>query len=890
MSGILWRRLRLFLTRDRSTEDLEQEMRLHRELRAEVLSRSGRSPDDAEREAARRFGHTVRIAEQSRDAWGWGNADAFWQDARYAARRLRQRPGFAGAVVGILALGIGATTAMFSAVDAAFLRPLPFPRATELLTLQRVNIPSALRLERPELVVRSFDIDHVREMPDVFSHVAAYAAGGLNLADPERPRRVRAGVVSAEFFATLGVSAAHGRTIGAADAGAEAPRVVVLSWGLWQNDFAATDVIGTTIPLNSARYEVVGVMPRGFSFPQESDLWIPMSIPATWATFEPFRGYLPSLVIARTAPDVSQAVAETRMREAWQRVVSNMPREPGQELNADRSLTEIREKGATESLRAQLVGDRRTALLVLFATTALLLLIACANVTNLLLSHGASRSRELAVRTVLGATRGRVLRQLLAESVMLSVCGAAVGIAVAPVVLGALRTLMPEQLAGVAPVQLDLRVLAFATTLAVVTGILFGLWPAFGATRGSAVAAIKAGGGHGASAGGTRRAQRVLVGGEIAMAGVLLVGAGLMLKSFERLVSTETGMEPDQVATLELSFVRGMSQPARIDRLAAILDEVRRVPGVTAAGAVNDLPLRGGGGIGISVKVDGAPRSAVRLFPRYLVASEGYFEALGIERRRGRYFTDVDGTGTDRVAIISEAMASAYWPDQDPVGRTFIFGGEDPPVRVIGVVADVRESGLERDPGPQMYFPARANIDINMAIVARGAAGGGTLLGALTRAVRRVDPAQAVYNVRMMDDVIGASMASRRANTMLIALFGLLALVIAGLGVYAVTANAVAQRSREFGIRAALGATRGALLRHVGGEMAVVVVSGVLLGAALAWAVSRVMAGMIFGVTVHDTTTFVAAPLVLVLAVALATLVPARRAMRVEPVTVMKSE
>ena len=891
MLGRLWRRLRFLVSRDLATRELEEEMRLHRELRAEALRRQGHATEHARLEANRQFGHAIRIAEDSRDAWGWGTADAFWQDVRYAARRLWQRPGFTAAVVGILALGTGATTAMFSAVDAAFLRPLPFAQPDQLMTLRHVNIPSDLRMERPGRRERSLDVDHVREMRDVFSHVAAYAAGGLNLVDPERPRRVKAGVVSGDFFATLGVPAAVGRTIAAADGVPGAPKVVVLSWDLWQTDFGGRKVVGTTIPLNTSRYEVIGVMPRGFSFPDESDVWIPLSIPVTAATFEPFRGYLPSTVIARATPSATAEITEARLRTAWERVAASIPRDSGQRLSIDETLDRIRAEGASAPLHMELVGDRRTALLVLFATTALLLLIACANVTNLLLSYGASRSRELAVRTVLGATRVRLVRQLLAESVMLAVGGAILGIMLAPFVLRVLRTVMPAQLAGVAPVQLDVRVLAFATVLALFTGILFGLWPAFGATRGSAMATIKAGGGHGASAGGARRSQRLLVGAELALAGIMLVGAGLMLRSFERLVATDTGVVAEHVATLEMSFLRGVRQPQRLERLDRILGELRRLPGVAAAGAVNDLPLRGGGGIGISVKVDGAPAAARDEYPRYLVASDGYFEAMGIALKRGRYFAPSDGSGSaSSVAIISQAMADVFWPGKDPLGRTFLFGGDGPPVEVIGVVADVREGGLEKDPGPQMYFPARTNLDANVALVVRGTSAPKDLLSALSRAVRGVDPAQPVYNVRMMDDVIGKSMAARRANTTLIGLFGLLALLIAALGVYAVTANAVAQRSREFGIRAALGATRRDLAWHVASEMTVVVTVGVVAGAALAWGASRVMAGLVYGITVHDIGTFITAPVVLALAAVAATAVPTRRATRVQPVEVMRAE
>lgn len=893
MLASLWRRLALLVTRDRATRELEEEMELHRQLRAESLARHGHG--DPVTEASRRFGHSVRHAEAGRDAWGLGGVDALWQDIRYAARRLRHRPGFTASVVGILALGIGATTAMFSAVDAAMLRPLPFTRPGELVVLNRLNVP--YQRERPS-PVPPFDITTVvQTMPEVFSSVAAFASGGLNLADPDRARRVKVGVVSGSFFTTVGVQAAHGRVIGPADGHPDAPRVALLSWSLWQSAFGGSDVLGQWIPLNSTRYEIVGVMPRGFTFPGESDVWIPMNIPTTATTVEAFRGYMPSFVMARVAPGVTAQLAEARMFEAWRRYASTFPRTPGRAPAVDRTIEMLRAEGAVTPLRANLVSDRRTALLVLLAVTGLLLLIACANVTNLLLSYGISRARELAVRTVLGATRTRILRQLLSESVMLAVCGAAVGVAVAPLMLGVLRTVMPARLAGLAPVQVDLRVLAFAVVLALVTGVLFGLWPAFGATRGSSVAAIKAGGGHGATAGGARRSQRLLVGAEIALAGVLLVGAGLMLRSFARLVNVDTGMRAEQVATLELTFLtgtdpalRGVQRTSILQRLSNILEELRRQPGMIAAGAVNDLPLRGGGGISISVTVEGAPREANDAFPRYLVATAGYFEAMGIPLRSGRLFSALDDNA--RSAVISESMARLYWPDTDPLGRTFLFGGDGDPFTVVGVVADVRELGLESDPGPQMYLHASTNLSANAAIVVRGAATmpEGALLAALRQAVRRIDPAQPVYNVRMMDEVIGSSLATRKANTVLISLFGLLALTIAALGVYAVASNAVAQRTREFGIRAALGATRGHLLRHVTGEMVLVVAGGILAGAAIAWAASRVMQSMVYGVTVRDPGVFVVAPAVLMVAALLATLLPARRAMEVEPAEVMRND
>jgi hypothetical protein len=369
--GTSWRRLKLLFVRDRATRELEEEMELHRQLRSEALRHGHSNPV---REAERRFGNPLRIAEKSRDNWGFGTADAFWQDTRYAARRLRQRPGFTASVVGILALGIGATTAMFSAVDAAMLRPLPFLRPNELVTLSHINIPfnpGGGREDREQ----SFDITTPMAMREVFSNVAAYASGGLNLADPGRPRRVVAGVVSGSFFETIGVRAARGRTIAPADGNADATKVVVLSWALWQGEFGGRDVIGTTIPLTNARYEIVGVTPEGFSFPSTSDLWIPMSIPTTPATFEPFRGYLPSTVIARLASTVRPELAELRLRNAWRRVLSTFLRSPGQKLGID-EFEKVLSDGALRPYgrRSCPIGERPGC----SCNHVLLLIIACA--------------------------------------------------------------------------------------------------------------------------------------------------------------------------------------------------------------------------------------------------------------------------------------------------------------------------------------------------------------------------------------------------------------------------------------------------------------------------------------------------------------------------------
>lgn len=888
--GEWWRRLRLFVGRNRATRELEEEMRFHRAGRAEALRAAGSA--DAEAEARRRFGNATRLAEESRDQWGWRWLDETRLDLIYALRRLRQRPGFALAVIAVLTLGIGATTAMFSMVDAAILRPLPFQRPGELVSLAEIEVPfdPGPGQHFPPSPNHFVNVNDLGAMPQVFSRVAVYAAGGLNLSDPDRPRRLRVGVVTADFFPTLGVVPTRGRGFIPEEGKPGGPAVAVLSYGLWLGQFGGAPMLGRTISLNDSRYLVVGVAPPGFSFPERSDVWIPMTIPVTGATFEPFHGFLPSKTIARLAPAISVAAAAREVRARWEQGLGAGARreKPGSGYLRD-FLQDLDREGAVVPLQQNLVGDRRTPLLVLLGATAALLLIACANVTNLLLSQAAARQREIAVREVLGATRARVVRQLLAESILLTAAGTLLGLILAPFALGALQALLPAALQGLAPARLDLRVLGFAAGVAGLTGIGFGLWPAWTTADSAPGETLKAGGHQGTSRRGGRF-RRVLVGAELALTVVLLAGAGLMLRSFQRLMGLDRGLRTSQVGTLQLAFAGG-GAGAR-STLNAMLDRLRAMPGVTAAGAVNDLPLNGAGGISLSIEPEGAPPPTSidqNRYARYLIASGGYFDAMGIDLIAGRTFTAADDSLAPPVAIINQKMAEALWPGRSPVGRRFRIGPEKP-IAVVGIVRNVREAALDQDPTPQMYFPITQGTPRGVALIARGPLPPAALLSALRTAVRSVDPGQAIYDVRMMDDVLGASIAPRRTNTVLISLFAALALLLASLGVYAVASYGVAQRAREFGIRAALGATAADLLALVSREMAWVAAVGLAAGLAGAWALTRIGSAMIYGVTVHDPVTFILVPMALIVPTAAATLLPARRAARSDPVEVMRAD
>ena len=882
----LWRRYLRFHRPDVDA-DVEDELRFHLEMGAADLEARGYSPADAARLARSRFGEVDDVRAWLRDhdrrrlrrEERADHLDTVLLDIRYAARRLRHQPGFTLGVVLVLGLGIGAATTMFSAVDAALLRPLPFQHDDRLVTINGLSIP----LREAGGGKRSAELDDARSMRTVFTHVAAYAPGGLNLSDVNTPIRLRVALVTPDLFATLGVPVARGRSFVIEEGKPGGPHVAVLSDGLWKRQFGADpSIVGRDIRLNDVAYRVVGVMPPQFGFPEATELWLPLTVPSTFSQFEAFRSYMPRTIVARLAPGVAPLEADVAVKTLIRRLQS-----------PERRARPVDQ--AVEPLRDVLVGKRRTALLVLLGATGLVLLVACANVTNLLLSRAIAQRGELALRAALGASRSRIVRQLLVESVLLATAGGAIGLVITFAGVHLLETLMPPKLAGAAPARVDVRVLAFSVAIALATGLAAGLWPALGASHANPSETIKTGSAGATSARDGIWTRRTFVVAELALALMLAVGSGLMLHSLQSLLGNETGVRPASVATLELTLpsVSFPTQTARRRFFDDVIEQALATPGVEHAAVVNELPLRGTPGIAIQVAAEGraSTNEDDMKFAQLLQTSPDYFQTLGIPLLRGRTFSVPFDSARPPEIMISESMARELWPNEDAVGKRLgpVIGGERAPT-VVGVVGDVRPLSIESDPTPQMYFALARSAPNNAAILVRGRSEPTVLAARLRDAVRAVSPTQAVYNVRPMTEVISLAIAPRRANTWLITLFGAIAVLLAAIGVYGVIAYGVARRTREIGIRMTLGAQRGDVLGLVVGEGIVLAALGVSVGLAGAWGLRRLLASMLYGVTASDPLAYAGAAGVLLVVAAFAALMPARRALRVDPASAIRME
>lgn len=798
------------------------------------------------------------------------------RDLRYALRTLARNPGFACVSILALALGVGANSAIFTVVQSVLLRPLPFRRSDELIVVRERNLKAGF----PQFSLSPGNYVDYRDHNHTLSGFTAFSRLGVNLSGGAEPERLRGARVTNEFFHVLGVQPSVGRAFTAAEGQFGAQKVVILSDGLWQRRFGgAKDVLGRQLKMNEELYTVVGVMPPDFSFPARAEIWTPLALNAqNWQQ----RGghYLSG--VARLKLGTSLAAAEADLNSIAARAEKAYP---NSNTGWDTTSTGLQES---------MVGKIRPLVMTLMAAVGFVLLIACVNLANLLLSRSAARRREIGIRNALGAGRGRLIRQLLTESVLLSGLGAALGLLLAWGGTRLLVNLNPNILPRAKEISLDASVVLFTIAIAGLTGILFGLAPAIHMAKTDLAAAFREGG-RGNSIGFRRNTLRsVLVIGEVALALVLLCGAGLLMRSFYHLQSMDPGFDPHDVLTFRTNlpgakYKTDEQQEAFYTRA---LDRIRALPGVTVAGAAQIFPLAGDDYILTFVQV-GKPPVPVGNQPSaaFYSATPGYFGALRIPIKAGRDFTARDNAAAPPVAIISESMARQFYANENPLGqRLQIGGGDDKPAEIVGIAGDVRDNELESKGRAAMYRPAAQAPFGSMYFGVRTERDPAAAIAGVRAAIREMDAELPLDAVGTVDALVETSLSQRRFAMLLMGIFAGLALVLAMVGIYGVMAYSVTQATQEIGIRMALGAGRGDVVRMVLGYGALLMSAGIVAGVAASLGAGRLLASQLFEVKSYDPVTYALVGSVLIATALAACLIPAFRAMRVDPVIALRNE
>lgn len=881
-------RFRALRDSDAVHREIDEEMRFHIDMRAEENVRRGMSPEDARREAERRFGRLTRIKEMGYEVRGGGLMETFLQDLRYGTRMLLKHPGFTFIAVLTLALGIGVNTALFSVVNAVLLRPLPYAEPDRLVQVYQANPQNGY--DRFSFSLANFVDD--RNQQSGFEQMAAYFRRDANLTGAGEPERVQIAVASTNFFQLLRVQPLLGRGFLPEEETVGKHRVAVLSYGLWQRRFGANPaILNQPVTLGGNAYTVVGVLPADFQFPDpfgsnplseaapKVDLLTPLA-------YDPKelgdRGSHFLQVVARLQPGVDLGQAQTEQHAIAGRLEEQYPdRNKGWTINAF-------------SLQDEVVRTIRPALLLLLAAVAFVLLIACANVSNLLLARAAVRQKEMAIRLALGAPRARLLRLLLTESLLLALAGGAFGLGLAYVATRAFISFSPANVPRTDEIRLDGMALLFTFGITLLTSAAFSLLPTLQASKPRINTTLKEGGRQSSHRPGRPRTRGLLVVAEVALSLLLLIGAGLMIRSFISFQRVNPGFRTDNLLTMKLAlpFKKYPKPEQQLAFYQQVIERVKALPGVQEVGVVSDLPLAEGGLFAFIVEGRAAASLQDNPSAVWRAINPDYFRTMGMQLRRGREFTEHDQQGAPEVIVINETMAASFWPGEDPIGkRVQIYDLQPMPWReIVGVVNDTREAGLGAPTRPEIFVPLSQRPRAPITLIAQTAAGPEQLAGAMRAAVQSVDPDQPVYRVRTMDQFFSAEVAVPRATMFLMGTLAVAALILAAVGIYGVMAHAVTQQTHEIGIRTALGASQRDVLRLVVGQGMTLTLIGVVIGLAGAFGLTRLMATLLFGVSATDPATFTVIALLLTGVALFACYIPARRATKVDPLAALRYE
>ena len=862
--------------------ELSDELRFHLDRQIAENIASGMSPTEARRAALRDFGGVAKFTEASRDARRTNFLENLLQDIRFGARMLRKSPAFTFFAVAVLAIGIAANSAIFSVADAVLLRPLPYRDANRLVIVWE----DASAIGFPSDTPAPGDFSEWRSRNQVFTDMAASSFGSsVALTGQGNPEKLGGRAVTANLFSVLGVSPALGRDFLPEDDVPGAAPIVILSHGLWLRRFAGDpQIVGRQIWLNYEKTTVIGVMPRGFQFPdREAEVWIPIRFSKEELAN---RGNHYLQVVARLKFGVSLAAANADLSVIAKQLEKQYP-----DTNTKVGANAV-------ALRDQFAGDVRPALLMLVGAVCFVLLIACANVANLLLSRAAGRRRELAMRLTLGATRTRILQQMLTESLLLALLAGTAGLLLSIFATQFLAALIPTGFAPITGATLDPRVLLFTLAVSLATGILFGIIPALRVSRVHIAPTLHQAGGRGSVGSGGQRLRNALVISEVALAIVLLAGAALLIRSLENLYHLDRGFQSDHVLVVHtpLSYPRYDAFPRRVSFYDQVLAKVQALPGVLSAGYTTWIPLTNPGGA-VTITIEGRPEPAPgeRLIPNLRMISANYPTALRMKLIAGRFFDHTDGPNTQLVALINETMARDYWPGENPLGKRLKRANyEDAPAKpwltIVGIVGDVHQAALDLPARPEMYLPyMQLDLGYDPEYLAIHTSGDPmSLVESVRQQVWSVDSEQPVSGAMLLSDIVDDNLASRRLQASLLTGFAAIALLLVTLGIYAVLSFAVSQRTQEIGVRVALGAQPSQVLRMIFSQGLRLFAIGAALGLSAAFLLTRAISHLLFNVSPYDPASFAAITLLLAAVSLLACYLPARRATHLDPLIALR--